>query len=91
VALTRLTQSEETILPEDEDTDAMSIDAVAIAAVDATTAFDALALGMFHLQACAPPRCFAIDSKRHEIVTHRSALLIADFLLNRASYSGSGI
>ncbi|KAF2685501.1 hypothetical protein K458DRAFT_486395 [Lentithecium fluviatile CBS 122367] len=36
--------SEEIIAPEDEDTDAMSLDAVAVAAADATTAFDALAL-----------------------------------------------
>jgi hypothetical protein len=48
VALTCSTQSEETISPEDEDTDAMSIDAIAVAAVDTTNAFDALALGMFH-------------------------------------------
>jgi hypothetical protein len=66
VVLTRPQQSKETVLSEDEDTDAVSIDGVAVAAADTVSAFDALALGTSHSSASVRllPRPTAPESPR---------------------------
>lgn len=80
MALTQSQQSKEIVLSEDEDTDVISVDAVAVAATDAVNAFDALALGTLHSSANVRlvPRSTAPECPRHKITSPSHQFQIAD-------------